>query len=321
MSTEEPVISTPPATPTGSDAFKAARASIAAQSTETPDQGPDEDEEKKPDDTSTEQPAEEPDEAADQPPEPAEPEDTILTPDELAKLSPKERANAEKWQAKLTQKSQALSAQAKEFETWKPLIDGLQANPDAVIEELAKRRGLTITKTNQDTTVAKTAANTIAQLPTELQFLQPVFEEFGKQLLANVDTRLQPIAQAQQQMLTDAAAAETDATIQSFTVKHPEWKKHETKMMELGQKFIPTTGNMTDLEYMEALYKLVTFDQHKADQTKKVVEKLNKVAETSETPTSGVPAERVVIAMPPPEKRSIRDAWKAAARGERWSKD
>lgn len=264
-----------------------------------------------------EQPAQEPEKVADEPPDTTPDPDAILTAAELAALPPKERANAEKWQAKLTQKAQALAAQSKEFEEWKPLIDSLKTNPKATLEQMAEQLGVQIAK--QDTTPT-TAEVVTSELPEEWKFLQPVFESLEKRVEARVRAELAPIKEAHTQIVTEAAAAETESAIKAFDAKFPDWRKHEAQMLEIGKKFIPTAGAMTDFEYMETLYKLATADIKKAEQVKATVKQINKSAAAAETPTPGISDSRVEHALPPPEKRSMRDAYNAAKQGIVWTK-
>lgn len=89
-------------------------------------------------------------------------------------------------------------------------------------------------------------------------------------------------------------------------------------MLEIGKKFVPTEGAMTDFEYMETLHQLATANITQAEQTKKVVEKINKAAASAEPNTPGVSSERVEHVLPPPDQRSMRHAYAAAKRGEVW---
>jgi hypothetical protein len=323
---EEPVTKEAPAI--GRDAFAAARASLADQSS---DQDPDTDTPASPDDTPTEPPAEEPETVADQPTETTSEPDTILSPEQLAALSPKERANAEKWQAKLTQKAQALSAKERELDEWKPLIESMKENPDDVIAEYARARGFTISRQAQDTqTVSTEATEVIAGLPEDLKFLgpilKPMFERYGQTIIQSVEAKVNPIAQAHNLMMTEAAAAQTQATLESFTTKHPEWQQHEPAMVELAKKFIPTPGSsMTDAEYMDTLYALVTAKQSKADLVKATVKQINKSAASVEPNTPGVSESRVEHAMPAnfaqmDNKDRMKAAFDAAKAGIVWKK-
>ena len=314
MSTTEETVQTESAPATGKDAFAAARASITAQS---PDQGVKEVEPTEPDDTPvTETPAEDPAKVADQPTEPTEePTDALLTPAELAALPAKERARAEKWQAKLTRQAQANAAQAKAFDEWKPLIEALKSNPEAAIEELAKQRGLSIARPKQDTPVED-------DLPPELAFLKPVLEARENRIEARIRAELAPVKEAQAHATNEAMARETEATKEQFSAKYPGWQKHEAKMLEIGQRIIPIAGKMTDFEYLELLHTMATANISEAERTKKVVEKINKAAQSVEPTTPGVSENRVEHVMP----SGLTDSstrWKAAVaaakQGHRWT--
>lgn len=302
------------AAPTGKAAFDAARASLSAQSKDDATS-------QAKDDTSTNKPAEDTAEVADQPTEATDKTDALLTPEELAALSPKERAQAEKWQAKLTQESQRQAAQRKELEGLLPLVEALKTDPLSAIEKIATANGLKLSKAaEQDTkTVDKHTAAAMADVPEDLQFLKPVLESVVKKVLDSVKAEVAPIKEAHAQMASETAAAETTATLATFDAKYPGWKKHEGQMSAIAAKFVPVAGSMTDFEYMEQLYTLATAKDSAAEKTKKVVEKINKAAASVEPTSSGMPAERVEHALPPPEKRTMRDAYNAAKAGIRWS--
>lgn len=315
--TEDPVETTETVKhegPTGRDAFAAARASLPAQST---DQAPVISEPL--DDTPEKKTVEEPEKVADQPEKTTEdPEDTLLTADEVSKLNPKERGLYEKAQKNYTLKTQKLAADRKELEQWKPLIDQLTTNPDAAIEQLAQQRGMKLSKAAQDNTVEKQTEATLAELPEELAFLKPVFEAYGKKLMDTMRGEITPLKEGYSAIVSEAAAAETEATLKSFEAKYPGWQKHEKAMLDMGQKILPGKG-MSDFEYMEILHRQVTAGTDEAERTKKTVEKINKSAAASESPTPGIANSRVEHALPPPDKRDIKAAWEAAKRGEVWT--
>lgn len=317
---EEPV-KTETASATGKAAFAAARASLQAQSE---DQAPAETPPPT-DETSTPPPSQETEKVADETPAPTESEDTILNADELAKLTPKEREQAQKWQAKLTQKSQALSAQAKEFEQWKPLIESLTANPDAAIEELAKQRGFTIAKPNQDTAakmdVPSEVTDAIQSLPEELR---PLFQPFVKAIHDAFQKQLQPIATQQTEIISKAVAAETDGELKAFQSTHTDFNKHEPAMLKWMQRFTPAPGVSTS-EYMEAAYQAVTANLSKVEQIKETVKQINKSVASVEPHTPGVPEARVEQTMPSnwsemTSRERMRAAYDAAGKGILWKK-
>ena len=306
MSTQEEV-------PTGKAAFAAARESVL-QASHAQDQEP------APVEPPSLPPAEESPEVEDQPSEATESPDALLSDEQVAKLTPDQRKQYDEMNRAWTQKTQKLSAERKEMEQWKPLIDALTNDPDAALRQLAERRGMQLSPKAQEQVVAAAAADTLAELPEELQFLKPALELLGKTILDSVEGKLKPIAEAQTQMLSEAAAAETQATLEAFSAKYPGWEKHQEAMVKLGQKMIPTAGAMTDFEYMEMLHTLASAKESEADKTKKVVAKINKAAAASEQKTAGLSSERIEHAMPPPGKRSLRDAYEAAKRGEVWTK-
>lgn len=305
-----------PAPKTFKEHYKAAK---AAQST---DQGAGEAGDDTTDDGEEKTPAQETEKPADEPTESGEDtNDALLTPEEVSKLSPGDRKLYEKAQKNYTLKTQKLAADRKDIDEWKPLIEGLKDDPATAVEQLAARFGLKVAKADaQDTkTVETKTAETLAELPDDLQFLKPVFEAYGKKLLESVRGEIAPVKEAQDRIVSDAVASETESTLTAFEAKYPGWKKHEAKMLEIGKKFVPAAGSMTDFEYMETLHRLATADITEAEKTKKVVEKINKAAQSVEPTTPAAQDSRVEHALPPPGKRSIKDAYAAAKRGERWT--
>ena len=306
----DPITPTADAPKTAASVFDAARASVAAQSKDqgTADKGT-------PDDNAAPPPAEDPDKVADQPQEPTDDDDALLTPDEVSKRSAKERTLYEKAQKNYTVKSQKMAADRKALEEWNPLIEGFKADPTATLEKVAKQLGFTVAKAgSQDTKTAESA-----DLPEYLSEIRPFIEARDKALEARIRAELEPVKKAHAEMAQEAVIADTESTIERFTAKYPEWKQHESKMLEFGAMLVPAPGSkMTDFEFMEKMHTLATSGIAEAEATKKVIAKMNKSAASSEDRTSGIPKERVAHTMPPKDKRSFKDAWEAAKRGEVW---
>ncbi len=325
VETEKPVEA-----PIGKDAFKAAREEIRARS-QSQDQGTGEETPVVDDTPKPETPSQQPDKPADETPETGDPEDALLTPDEVSKLSAKELKLYQKAQKTFTQKTQKIAAERKEieefrkqFDEWKPLIDSLSNDPDAALRSIAEQRGMKFAETQDTPAVQPQTAETMAQLPEEWQFLKPIFDIFAKKIredtVAEVRGELQPIKAHQEEAVSRAVAAETNAELEAFTAKYPDWKKQEPAMLALMQKFTPT-GPVSNFEYMETFYKMVTAPTTQADQLKEAVQRINKVVENSEPVNAGVSTERVEHVMPSNLNESstrFRAAAKAAARGERW---
>ena len=288
---------------TGAAAFDAARTQIA-----------------KGDDTSS-QPAQEPDKVADESTATTDTKPDVLEiPEEdVKKLSLRDQQVYRALQKKFTETSQKHSALEKQLQPWKPLIDAFTENPEQALAQLAEERGFRLAKINQDTqTVERQTAAALSELPPDLDFLKPYFDAYGKQIIETVRREIAPIKETTEHIISEAAAAETQGTLDAFTAKYPEWQKHETQMLELGQKFIPAKGKMTDFEYMEHLYSLATADMRKAEQTKAVISQINKSVGAAETATPGMSSRNVEHTLPPEGKRGIREAFEAAKRGERW---
>jgi hypothetical protein len=271
-------------------------------------------------DTPDTPPAEETDKAADQPAETAETEDTqLLTKEELAALSPKDRANAEKWQARLTQKSQAIAAQSREFEEWKGVAQALKSNPVETLQELAKANGWTMQQVAKDAEAAKTITESaMAELPEELQFMKPYFDAAVKQAVASMRSEIAPLKESHARMAVEASARETEAVIAAFGAKHPGWEKYESAMTKLGEKLQP--NGMDEGEYMETLYHLASRGDDEARKTAAVVKKMENAAKASEPSGAGVPAARVEHVMPQGAAGDIRAAYEAAKQGVVWTR-
>ncbi len=308
----ETVVTETPAVeaPIGKDAFKAAREEIRARS-QSQDQGsepetPETDDTPKPD----AKPSQQPETPADETPETGETEDALLTPDEVSKLSAADKKLYAKAQKNYTQKTQKLAAERREFEEQKALHE----------RQLAERQAPPV----QDTKVIETqATEALATLPEEWQFLKPLFETYGKQVrdsvLASVKGELEPIKQTHMEQTSRAVAAETNATLEAFTAKHPDWKKYETRMVEEMSYFAP--GALDDAKAMEKAYRLATADLAEAQRTRTVVDKINKAAENAEPVTQGIDSSRVEHVMPEGLNESgkrFRAAAAAAKRKEVW---
>ena len=272
-----------------------------------------------------EPPAEETEKVADLPAETTESKDELLPAEEVAKLSPKERTAYEKSQKSYTLKTQALAAEREKFKPWQPLISGLTDNPDETIEQLATARGFKLVKADQDTNGAASkqeTENALAELPAELEFARPFLEQWGNKLVASAEARLKdqikPVIEGHERIESEALDSQIQTTLKQMTDKHPGWEKHQAKVYEFMCKLEPK--GMTPLEYMETCLTLATQNVSAAEQTKKTVERINKSASAAEPPVTPVSDKLVVHAMPPPDKRSIRDAHEAAKRGERWAK-
>lgn len=276
-------------------------------------------------------PAQDTDTAAGAPPDTAtEPNasDLISETDWTAfsKLDPaKQRAELNK---RWTQKTQELAAQRKAIEPHAELIKALQTDLPGTVRQLAQQAGLTVAPKPEEKAAVETAASiadasaeAVKQaLGPELDFLagpltkaiQTVAEQVAKTVAAQA---VKPLEEQTSQIVSHAATEQVKAIEAAFAQKHPDWKQYEPRMVELGQTMQPGPG-MTELDYLESLYKLASFDDQIAAAGKKAVVRLAKGAEDAEREPQSV--KETQVQKTPPANATLSDAFAAAKRGERW---
>jgi len=265
--------------------------------------------------------------------EPGESEE-LLTKDELATLDAKAQANYKKMQKAYTQRTQKLSAREKEIERLlqhKELFDAFEQDPAEVIRQLAPQYGLSLAEAAKTQEPAKESVATDAAqgMQTELrQLLGAGNEEFADGLakvfesrLNKVQERVQQTEERQNAQLREAAAASTDADLKAFETKHPDFKTHEKAMLELSRKIQPNPSSGMDVDdYMELLYSAVTANAvkttTKTEQTREVIERINKAAAKAEPQTSAVTESRITPARP--KRPTMEEAFEAANKGIAW---
>lgn len=251
----------------------------------------------------------------------ATPTDDLISETELTALKAKHAndpdALIKELKGQWTRKNQAASeaiAFAKDF----------HANPTAAISKLAPSLGLTVTPTATErqtaatTKTAQTIADAATSKLTELlgaelgaefgTVLRAVAEETAKSVVA-------PIQTAHQELQQHAAHEQQAAMFSAFEARHPDWKLHEAKIVELGQMFEPKAGS--DLgKYMDKLYDLATVDTRIATGVQTKIDQMTQGAKTAESATRTVPDSAIQQA--PRKIRNVRDAYeeaKAEARG------
>jgi len=228
----------------------------------------------------------------------AEPADQLLTKEEVAKLTPEQQDTYKRMQASYTQKTQTLAAERKQVEALKGFVAAMEADPIGAIRQLAEANGLKLADTPKTEQKVETVADdAIAAIQAAVEEgglidMQKLAQGIVSIVKKGVAEEVKPLKQHQDQLLAETAARQTEAVLQTFTKKHPDWQKHDAKMAELGQKLQPTKA-MDESEYMEMLYHLATRDIQSAEQTKGVMAKMNKAAAAAETSDSGVQPNRV----------------------------
>lgn len=266
-------------------------------------------------------------------------ETDLISDTELSALQDKHKddplALAKELKAVFTKKTQALAEQRKGVERlskYSDFVDAIEAGGDTAqqaIAEAAKHFGLALTP---KPTVADSAATTAAtatdrametfkaKLGPDLAFLadslgpavKAVVEEVVK---GTVTDATKPVQEAMTALLDKATAEQTDALIEGFTEKYPDWKQHEPAMLKIAESFQPGKDATPDA-YMESLYFLATRDTSIASATKKAIEKMTTGASRDEGKQSTVSSDRVRVT--PPTGATLQDAFKAAKAGQTW---
>jgi hypothetical protein len=345
--------STPP--PTFQEAFAAAKEQHSKEST---DETVDDDEQAPPDEASTDDDEAEEDapptregKAAPASAESAQPDKTktdttgLITDEEFAKLQTKHANDPAKLRGELeaafTKKTQALAEQRRSTERlsrYVDVIDAFEADPEATIIALAKQQGLTITRPGETTDETPTddgettdAVDAVMgefkeALGPELEYLADGLAPAITKLVERLTTKAtEPLKKQTEGLLSKAAGDQTEIVMKAFGESHPDWKTHEDAMFELSQKLAPK--GMTEIEYLDHLYKLATADakaaarekdieSQVAERVKKSIARMNKGAADTDTRTDATPERHVRPATP--ETPTFQEAYEAAKRGERW---
>lgn len=246
------------------------------------------------------QPAEQTAQAPDQPV--ASAEDTLLSEEELGKYQdPKDALKA--MQKAFTQKTQKL-AEARR------MAEAYQRDPLGFAKAVAKHHGLSVA----DPVPAPPEADVLASA------LAPVIGENNANAVKAYITKA--IEQTVQPLYAKAALSESQAVLENFKAKHPDFEQVEPKMAELGQTLfggsIPATLDQNVV--LDALYKLATYDRRSVDATKAVIAKLNNAVASAEPQQQGVAPNRVAPSAPAYKSASegFDAAIAAAKRGEAW---
>lgn len=231
----------------------------------------------------------------------------------LTKLPP---ALRKEYQRAITQAFQRAAEKGKRYEPYSELIQSLETDPVNTIKALAERANI-IQKPEPGTKATDSVLTELANVvgEDEAQRLAPILKAVAKQA---IEEEVKPLRQHQEYVTAEFAREQTAQVMKAFSEKHPEWEKHEPKMLEIAKGLQP--NGMDEGTYLETLWKLATYDIKSAEQTKRIVEKMGQSAAASESVASGVNASRVS-----PTPRAFKDseeafaaAVAAARKGEVW---
>jgi hypothetical protein len=241
----------------------------------------------------------------------------LVTPEELARIKadPALKALYKNLHKGFTTKTQKLAGAQQ-------LAQALQTDPVGTVQWLAQQAGLRLADQPKAPDVREGMRAELANA---------VGDDLAERLLPVVEKIAGQVAQAQigpiQQRLTMTEARgveETAAVVQAdFEKRHPDFKQHEKKMMEVAQRFRPVPGADAS-KYLDDLYTLATAERAAGKAAGDAVDRLvEATARGGERPSSGTPGSRVTPGPPSGfEKMSkgdkLRASLAAAKRGERW---
>lgn len=226
----------------------------------------------------------------------------LLGADGYGKVKDNPKALAKALNRAFTQKSQA-NAVAIQF------VKDLETRPVEVIKALAKQAGMDLGGTVAPKKNEAFEALSEAFGPEVAADIMPAFGKVVEQMM---EARLGPIRQAQDRVAAETAEARSQAVMDSFGAKHPDWSKHEKAMMEIAKRVAPTPGT-TELQHLEDLYYLATRDSKETERVQGVVDRMGKSVKA--TDVGAVPASRVDPTAVRPN--SISEAFQLAKRGVR----
>ena len=266
--------------------------------------------------------------------EAAPPEQTseeLLSPEKYEELRKDPEALRKELNKAFTQKTQALAEQRKALEPYQDLVKGLQEDPQGTVQALAEQLGIKIEQAETKVEVKEAADKVTSALKRhlgpDLEFLAdklaPALKDAVKELAGEVVSKeVEPLKKQTQEMQAETVRQQIDANLELFTKKHPDWKKHEAKMTEIGTRLHPAPDPKTGkpptwMEYMEDLYYLATKDVREGDLTKKTVERMTESAKKSESSAGGTSSEKVTKAAPKGKSfdEAFEQSWKDAQAG------
>ena len=260
-------------------------------------------------------------------------EEGLLTQEEVSRLSETDRATYRRMNQAFTQKTQKLAEERKQIQQIKEAFETFQTDPQGAIKEWARHYGVKLAeeaeaaKDPQGQAAQIQGFNTLDRVKSKLRALlpgeenQPLADGLAQILADEVEQTVRqnvdPIKAQQEAAMMEAARASTEADFEALGTRHPDWKEHEAKMVEIGRQWTPAPGMPVD-KYLDTLYRLATLDESEAARTNKVLDRIHKAVSSAEpSPGAAVNTSRVTPARP--AKASIEDAFRAAKQGISWS--
>jgi len=232
----------------------------------------------------------------------------------LAKAPKEVQKLAKGLQRSYTQKMQALG----EVEKFKKQLEG---DPQSILQRLAEANGLKVKfgeEAKAETTATTTDPIAAVAAAVRAKWVPIIGDEASDQLLAGVQeivaaasgAAVRPLIESQTAREREQATARFKDDFGRFEKEHPDWKQHETAMLELSKKVNP---QMSPYETAKFLYDHVTRDRQiaKAKAEASGAAKVKRaVADAEPAPRTRIPGSKVKTA--PAVYKTSRDAALAA---------
>lgn len=254
-------------------------------------------------------------EGAPPPQETPEPDDDsqLLTRSEIEALRNDPVALQKALQRAFTQKTQNLAPYAR-------LIQELNRDARGTVIALAKQFGVPIAETAAESAVRTGQQNAQSARDTIMANLEAAFGPEGAQALMPVlnhlvEQSVTPIRQQLEQTQAMSVTSEIQSTLDRFTEKHPDWKKYEPKMYEIGKAFQldPASGVSAD-SYMEYLFRLAKSEQDVSNEAAALLKRQQASASASEPRSRSTSA--AAVSAPPKGPVGLRESIQLAMAGK-----
>jgi hypothetical protein len=230
-------------------------------------------------------------------------EDSLLSPDEYDSLKDDPVALRKALHKSYTQKTQALAAERRKLQDRE------------YIAELARAHGLLRDEKPEPESKAE-PEDPYKELREVLgdELADVLVPSIRNLAVKEAEKVVGPILEAERRRQVEQMESGVRSTLEEFSKRHPGWEKHEREMVALGEK-LQKGPQMTNLEYMETLYKLAA-PSTAGETAKKVVERMRKAARGADNPDSGVSDNHIAPA--PPGLPTLDEAFEAAKKGIRF---
>ena len=236
-----------------------------------------------------------------------------------------------------TQKFQEVAGLRKTLEPWKPIIDGLSSeNPLNTLEVIGRQLGYRIVPANhldapQPVAPAQPQVNVREQIANELKATlddyglggaAPAFVGAVERLAQQIaESQVKPLQEHTNRLLSNHQQQEASQLMSRFEQRHPDWKSHEAKIVELSKSIRQATDEygrplMTDDDYLDQLYYIANREGSVQGEVAKRMQRMQDSARAVEPQTTTVTQDKV--SRKAPAGASFRDAVEAAKRGELW---